>query len=856
MVSGDSTLHADGSGSPQKSPEPPTAVRETQATAEKGADAEATLREELSSLILDLTVGGDLSMEDALSMSSVFDFIKNHSYTKSSDFASAILKLSKAKKQQQGVRGGEKSSPVEESGEGARKPGQKPGDSKVLPSASVGGTKAKSGDRSPSSASSQPVPASNSSSSSASGSSSFTSPRQRGSRLPVCVGASSSPREKRLEKSYSERNMNTAPPVGQLSKSRSQSVSQILSHSDLKDVDVRHSFDDSFTQKRQGTNRQSSHKPKTNTGLEILGQQKSGVASEGSRVSVSKVGSSGDSLQTFNRHLSTGQQSQDAMRPDTDSRKRSRQALSGLDSKVDARVKSSTDPSQSHSRSSNNRFAGQEQSKSTLPQHTDVNMNDSRDTRKSKSFSAEATKRLQDMPLNIPTSAQKGQVPTGSSMKENCPLQEENSASNGMHPASSEAGYPHDSWRSVLQNSPLQYTMQTPPQLLPATTQHSAAPGVSHAQEAFNPPQLNNALSSQTSPRGHHYNNHVPDGMETLGPPSGRSGSSPGASRTQAIGRENGGLVESRPLDFVNKGEDGRKGKSQPASTTQGPPSQARSASPPEALQEPGSKPTLLTSASLLRTEFAQKYLISKDTSRPARVTSLQPADHYADHRSATRVLPDHLYPGASDRTQQPSGWQNVSLQPGPGGHHPYGQMPASLPRGTNQRPLPPNATLQTLDESAMSVYYELNEDLHQTTMLGGESSASGSFWGKSPLYQSTPAFEVAKVAAVSLMGSRLDEHGKGKVLFECRYHLKWGGGWGGEGGMDGSGSQVLFGCKYHLKCVFCCCCCFFGGEREGGMNGSGSQFLSTTTSIIWSVCVFLGGGGGEVDGSGSQFLF
>lgn len=118
--------------------------------------------------------------------------------------------------------------------------------------------------------------------------------------------------------------------------------------------------------------------------------------------------------------------------------------------------------------------------------------------------------------------------------------------------------------------------------------------------------------------------------------------------------------------------------------------------------------------------------------------------------------------------------------------------MPASVPHGTDQRPLPPNATLQTLDESAMSMYYELNEDLHQTTMLGGESSALGSFWGKSPLYQSTPAFEVAKVAAFSLMGSRLDEHGKGKVLFEYRYHLKWG-----EGGKE---AWMGVGLSFYLR--------------------------------------------------------
>ncbi|XP_025115958.1 centrosomal protein of 192 kDa-like [Pomacea canaliculata] len=38
------------------------------------------------------------------------------------------------------------------------------------------------------------------------------------------------------------------------------------------------------------------------------------------------------------------------------------------------------------------------------------------------------------------------------------------------------------------------------------------------------------------------------------------------------------------------------------------------------------------------------------------------------------------------------------------------------------------------------------------------ESSVMGSFWGKSPLYQSTPAFEIGKTAATSLMTSKFDE--------------------------------------------------------------------------------------------------
>lgn len=753
MVSGDSTLQANGFGSPQKSPEPQPAARESEAAAEaaagKGAGAEATLREELSSLILDLTGGGDLSMEDALSMSSVFDFIKNHSYTKSSDFAAAIVKLSKTKKQQQGARGDMRSSLVKDSRESLRKDNQKQEGAEVLPSASVSGAKAKSGN---SSASKQ---------SSVSGPLPVTSPRQRGSRLPVRVGASSSPRERRLEESWSEKYMKMTAPVSHLSKSKSQSASQILPHPDLKD-DVKRSVDDSFTQKQQAANRRSSDKPKTDASKKIINQQRSGVASEGSRVSVSQVGSGRDNMQTVNGGQSTDQQSQGSGRPDINSKKRGSQAHSGQD----AHVKLGADPSRSHTGSSNNRLVDQEQNKPPRTRYMDANMNDSRDT--GKSFSAEAMKHLQDVPLNIPASGQKGKVPMGAAMKETYPLQVESNSNSSMYPSSTEARDSHDS-RSVSQNAPPQCIMQTPPQRLQPATQVSAAPLGSHAQETSDLMQAVDALSNQSSPRGNQHNHHIPDGMEMSGLPSVQSRASHGASRAHAVGMEKGGLVKSRPLDFVhNAGDDGlaQQAKTLEASPVQGPSSQTQSAPSPEAQQQQSQKPTLLTGASLLRTEFAQKYLISRDTSCLTGETPLHPVDLHVNHQSVTRVLPDHLHPGA-ERPQQPSSLLHASLQPVPSSHQPFSQTPASLPQAADQRLLPPNTTLQTMDESAMSMYYELNEDMQQTTMLGGESSALGSFWGKSPLYQSTPALEVAKVSAVSLMGSRLDEHGNRKFYFD-----------------------------------------------------------------------------------------
>lgn len=89
------------------------------------------------------------------------------------------------------------------------------------------------------------------------------------------------------------------------------------------------------------------------------------------------------------------------------------------------------------------------------------------------------------------------------------------------------------------------------------------------------------------------------------------------------------------------------------------------------------------------------------------------------------------------------------------------------------------------LDDTGASEYFEIAEDLGQTTLGGvggggsgggggGERSVmAGSFWGKSPLFQSTPAVEPGgKMAAFSMAASRLQEEGEFRVQ-ECFFYYE-----------------------------------------------------------------------------------
>jgi hypothetical protein len=98
--------------------------------------------------------------------------------------------------------------------------------------------------------------------------------------------------------------------------------------------------------------------------------------------------------------------------------------------------------------------------------------------------------------------------------------------------------------------------------------------------------------------------------------------------------------------------------------------------------------------------------------------------------------------------------------------HHRF-KIPTSTVRrkaGGGAPQPPPQPQAQLLDDTAVSQYYELDEDLGQTTMLAGEHTALASFWGKSPLYQSTPSLESGKVAALS-MTSQLE--GRGELMLQ-----------------------------------------------------------------------------------------
>ena len=135
--------------------------------------------------------------------------------------------------------------------------------------------------------------------------------------------------------------------------------------------------------------------------------------------------------------------------------------------------------------------------------------------------------------------------------------------------------------------------------------------------------------------------------------------------------------------------------------------------------------PTLLTGGSLLDTQFAQQYLRQREQGcgRPAR-----------EPGSETRAADALLRTAAA---QQPSGRPAVHQ--------------------------PPNAMPRESEDSAMEMYYELDEDFEQSTMMGraGEQSCiPGSFWGSEPLYQSTPAMAASRMASASMAISQLQERG------------------------------------------------------------------------------------------------
>ncbi|XP_070188282.1 centrosomal protein of 192 kDa-like isoform X2 [Littorina saxatilis] len=669
LVSADSTLSEENLTSPKKSPTSSPAGQEKAgeaATLARTTLANTTAAEvTLSSLLLDLTAsnaGGDLSMEDALSMSSVFGFIKNNSYTKSSDFASAMLQLVHAKKRQ--AKGNVADQTALEQSEVSIKEEskQKSGNTKVVP-AGVSGSRA-DGEAGGSSSSSQSTPCS------AASNSPTARKSPRGSRLPVPVGTRSSPVESQPgSRSESSRQGEAVAMALPLSKSKSRSVSHIPSHPEFREADVKHSLDDSCTARKQDVNRKSSDKPKTDVNKRILSQRQSGAPADSSRVSSIKGRpSAGDSVFKVQSGLSSA-------KPGVAKRK-----SVNVKSEEDAKVSKNADKLQ---------YAENK---------------DAKDSRRSKSFAPEPSKHLRDIPLNIPPSAKKGKPHAERGMKENFVLEEKNKSNNNLLPAEG-AGYAQGTGKDVSQNVPSHTLLQTPPQKLSAASQQSTASSQAR-EESFSPPSQENALSSQGSPRGTKYNHHVPDGMENSALASGRSRSGGGAKRGQAVGVDDGDLMESRPFDVVDAGGMGQSHPDQGMNVGSQKPSAER-----QRYQD--ATPTLLTSSSLLNTEFAKKYINGKDAGVTAPAQSTQPSN-----------------PNSTSETT------------------------ANYVRSVTQTPHPPNATDQTMDESVMSVYYELNEDLQQTMY----HSAMGSFWGQSPMYQSTPAFEVGKVAAVSMMASRLHE--------------------------------------------------------------------------------------------------
>ena len=289
-----------------------------------------------------------------------------------------------------------------------------------------------------------------------------------------------------------------------------------------------------------------------------------------------------------------------------------------------------------------------------------------------------------------------------------------------------------------------------------------------------------------------------------------------GASQGHSHKRGNVGM-ESHPFALVSGGGDSRL--REPEDMHRGSPVQAER---PEAALQPWPtspsrsgreihRPTLLTGTSLLNTEFAQRYL--------------PPVS--GGHPTAEMQTPSCFSSGIS----QQSAVQIPPSLPSSQRHQPPPNVTTTTTTTVSERPHLASSARQMMEESAVSFYHELNEDLQQTTMMAGENTALGSFWGKSPLFQSTPALEAAKVAAVSMTASRLEERGKKRMLERERKV-----GWSCHAIVKMRTLLLLCtGCREHLVTFFSLSAKI---SRNKFMPFTGVVYL-VVRSVLWSTCVW-----------------
>ncbi|KAL8616285.1 hypothetical protein ACOMHN_056228 [Nucella lapillus] len=675
----DSSMQASSLTSPSRPGDaPPTLGEQLSVVADPAADdkaaAEETLREELSSIMLDITQGGgDITMEEIMSKSSMLDFFRNHSYSNAIDFVTAIVKASNGKTQR-----GKDSTAREQTAvdgvhakKGMRKSAdQGSGDSEERREG-LTGTAASVGQSKPS----------------ASGSP--RSPHQRASRLPVRVGATpalGSAGSAAVKKTDENRGETVKAGSSMTQDSSSSRKSQSGKRSDVTSVRRGESM--------QGVSRQNVGETKR----EISGQREDKSRSRsGPTPSLATPGPQDKSSSlSSSETLSANQQRQQFPRTNTADKKTSHVRFEDDHADSFHSPKFSTDhriPSKESPR--REKDSGQKQEKVEHKQNWS-------DSKTMESLNAKSSVQPQTMPLDIPTDGNTEKESKTVKVKDQ-PLSQA-VEKNSMAHTGQEKREEEEKWKDCG-NFTHQYMSQFFQKLVANNQPHSSTSS-SWPQES---------AKSQTSLLG------------------------------QSLQLTGGVMMGS----FIDSGLQAKTTESRPFPIT----STAGSYQPPipsvsqEIAQRLGTlpqsvpssegrrqQPTLLTGSSLLRTEFAQKFLT--------------PAMRGQTGTGSTHVPPDYLPP-------------EDSCLPTPSIH------PASSQVYSGSHPTPhpmahqsfANSTAQGVDVSTMSGYYELNEDpAEHSTMLGIECSGLASFWGKSPLYQSTPALGMGKQAAVSMVESRLDE--------------------------------------------------------------------------------------------------
>lgn len=675
-----------------------SSASQSQSGVKKIPEDHETVQRDISSILLDLTHGNitDLTMEDALSISSVMNFVKQHNFSSSSNFAQAVLKFSSLKKQQVSEGESRKQTPLLKD------------DSKQ--SVALHGTESAGSLRE--GTVTQPMFSSETRVLGAKSSTSLrdtvtpTSPRDilsplkgnigKGSRLPILPGSSLTRLTEKRERSVLHQDLGDQSSKIPTARFSPQQVLQSQLTTDASDGTAAQNLIPTQLRYKHET---SINKQKDDDARSVQGSLKKGcllgdgqdqagqiAVEEASKAKLSPaacVGKKG-SGQSRNGSIST------ALSCETDFH-------SGTESKLE----------NVNSRSETESFA-------MIPRkhafHVSfepvVRMQVESNNLRLEKTSARNNDATCDLPLNVPANVQKDRN-----------SRERISVKATEERRTHSAG---DSYNNVFSDKNTNnYRSDVKKQLERTRLSETTSSGWTSACAGN--------ISRDLLPKGGQHDHHVPDGMKNSASPS-KPDLDPGMCRKEAVGLEDISLMDSQHFEVVSDGRGEGDSNEQVKvelntikQTGSGPfPDRKSLTSVQECEQSVTEKPVLLTASSLLKTEFAQKHLSYKPLNQHV---STEPHDQHVGQQS---------------------------LQP----------FPSRQP--TSSAVVLPTSTVKPLEDT--SVYYELNEDFQQTTVLGGEmpeSSVMGSFWGKSPLYQSTPAFEIGKTAATSLMTSKFDEQGK-----------------------------------------------------------------------------------------------